>query len=274
MIWKTDKKTRRELGTRGRMKATEVLRRLRIACVEELDVEAIAFHHGLRVRYGGLSGAQGRLASSGGRGLIRIADGIHQLARRRYVISHELGHHLIHAAAGRLSLCTDGDLLRYDGGAGDAEEEANWFAAELLMPKQLFEPKCDVRRPSLAVVQSLAETFSTTLTATAIRFVDLAPEPCAVVWCERGAIKWAIRGPEFFPWIDFGRSLDSYTHAADAFGGRTLPEGPQLVPARAWTNQQSGDLYEDTRWFKGLHATLSLLWLRIPAIVNTQTGAS
>lgn len=261
MTWKTDKKTRRELGARGRLRATELLRRLHIQRLEELDVEAIALHHGLRVRYGGLSGAQGRLASRGGHGLIRIADTIQQLPRRRYIISHEVGHHLMHAPQGRLSLCTDGDFLRYDAGVGDAEEEANWFAAELLMPKPLFEPKCDVRQPSLEVVRALAGVFTTTLTAAAIRFVDLAPEACAVVWCESGAIKWAIRGPEFWPWIEFGQRLGSYTHAADAFNGKPLPRGPQLVPARAWTSKAGGDLYEDTEWFSGLRSTLTLLWL-------------
>jgi hypothetical protein len=261
MTWKTDKKTRRELGTRGRMKATEVLRELRIERLDELDVEAIAFHHGLRVRVGGLSGAQGRLASRGGRGIVRIADKIDQVPRHRYIIGHELGHHLMHAPNGRLSLCTDGDFLRYDARAGDAEEEANWFAAELLMPKSLFEPKCDVKEPSLAVVRRLADVFTTTLTATAIRFVDLAPEACAVVWSQNGAIKWAIRGPEFWPWIEFGRRLNSGTYAADAFSGKELPRGPQVVPAAAWTSKQGGDVCEDTEWFSGLRATLTLLWL-------------
>jgi hypothetical protein len=261
MTWTTDKQTRRELGARGRLKATELLRRLRIQRLEELDIEAIAFHLGLRVKYGGLSGAQGRLASHGGRGLIRVADDIQQPQRRRYIIGHELGHHLLHTKEGRVSLCTEGDLLRYDAGAGNAEEEANWFAAELLMPKPLFEPMCDVKQPSLAVVRSLAETFNTTPTATAIRFVDLAPEACAVVWSEDGAIKWAIRGPEFWPWIEFGQRLGSYTNAVDAFRGKVVPRGPQQVPARAWTTKQSGDLYEDSLWFSSLGATLSLLWL-------------
>ncbi len=263
MSWTTTKKNRRDLGQRGRMRAIEVHRRLRIRAVDEIDVECIAFHHGLRVRYGGLSGAQGRLASDGKRGRIRVADSITQETRRRYVVAHELGHHLIHAPAGQLSLCTDGDLLRYDASAGDAEEEANWFAAELLMPKALFEPKCDVRQPSMAIVRSLASEFKTTPTATAIRFVDLSPEPCAVVWSERGQIKWAIRGPEFWPWIEFGRSLDSYTHAADAFSGKSIPTGIQPVPARAWTSKGSGDIYEDTQFFSGLGVTLTLLWLPI-----------
>jgi hypothetical protein len=261
MTWNADKKTRRELGARGRLKAAGLLHRLRIERLEELDVEAIAFHHGLRVRYGGLTGAQGRLASIGGRGFIRVAHGIDSVQRRRYIISHELGHHLLHASEGRLSLCKDGDLLRYDAAAGDAEEEANWFAAELLMPKPLFQPRCDVKHPSLSVVHRLAEAFVTTPTATAIRFVDLAPEACAVVWSENGLIKWAIRGPEFWPWIEFGRRLGSYTHAADAFQGKPVTSGAQLVPASAWTSKQSGDIYEDTEWFSRLRATLTLLWL-------------
>jgi len=261
MTWKTEKKARRELGQRGRHKAVELLRRLHIQSIEELDVEAIALHHGLRVRYGGLAGAQGRLTSRGGRGFIRVADRITQVPRRRYVISHELGHHLIHAPNAEVSLCTDGDLLRYDASAGNPEEEANWFAAELLMPKTLFEPRCDVRQPSLEHLRSLAEAFGTTLTATAIRFVDLAPEACAVVWSEAGAIKWAIRGRDFWPWIEFGQRLGSYTHAADAFQGKALPVGPQLVPSRAWTDHQGGDLYEDSQWFSSVRAALTLLWM-------------
>jgi hypothetical protein len=242
------------------MRAVETLRKLRIQAVAEIDIEAIAFHYGLRVHHGGLGGAQGRLVSDGKRGAIRIADGITQEPRRRYIIAHELGHHLIHASRGQLSLCTDADFLKYDAN-GDAEEEANWFAAELLMPKLLFEPKCDVRQPTFQIVQSLATEFGTTPTATAIRFVRLCPEACAVVWSEAGAIKWAVRGESFYPWIDFGRSLDSYTHAADAFRGKRVPKGPQPVPARAWTDKAGGDIYEETLWFGGLRATLSLLWL-------------
>jgi hypothetical protein len=40
-------------------------------------------------------------------------------------------------------------------------------------------PRCDVRQPSRAVVRALAS--------------------------------------EFLPWIEFGRKLDSHTHASDAF---------------------------------------------------------
>ena len=260
MSWPTTTKTRRELGQRGRLRAIEVFRRLRIQAPEEIDIEAIVYTCGVRVHEGGLSGAQGRLASNGKRGKVRIASVITQEPRRRYIIAHELGHHLVHAAQGQLLVCTAADLLKYDSN-GDAEEEANWFAAELLMPRPLFEPKCDVRQPTFEIVQSLAEEFRTTLTATAIRFARVCPEACAVVWSEASTIKWAVRGDDFYPWIEFGRRLDSHTHAADVFVGKPLPKGPQPVPLRAWTDQAGRDLYEETLSFRGLGAALTLLWL-------------
>ena len=161
---------------------------------------------------------------------------------------------------GRFQSAQSADLTRI-GWRGDAEEEANWFAAELLMPKVLFEPRCDVRQPTFEKVRTLAQEFTTTLTATAIRFARLCPEACAVVWSEAGAIKWAVRGDDFYPWIEFGRRLDSYTHAAAFFRGKALPNEPQEVPARAWTDESGGDLYEETLGFDGLGAALSLLWL-------------
>lgn len=259
MSWTTTK-TKRELGQRGRMRAVEVFRRLRIQTPAEIDIAAIAYTFGLRVEDGGLTGAQGRLATNGKRGKVRIASGITQEARRRFIIAHELGHHLIHAAQGHLAVCTADDLLKYDSN-GDAEEEANWFAAELLMPKPLFEPKCDVRQPTFEVVDALAKEFKTTLTATAIRFVRVCPEACAVVWSEAGKIKWAVRGDTFYPWIEFGSRLDSHAHASDVFRGKRPPRGPQPVPARAWTDRSGGDLYEETLSFEGIGAALSLLWL-------------
>src|SRR5262249_45984988 len=149
-----------------------------IEAVEEIDIEAIAFHYGLRVRDGGLRGARGRLVPGGKRGIIRIGEDVNTEAQRRFVIAHELGHHFLHVARGRSSLCIDGDFVKY--GDMNPETDANRFAAELLMPQRLFQPGCDVKTPSFKHVEKLAEQFRTTLTAAAIRFVDLCPEACAL----------------------------------------------------------------------------------------------
>jgi hypothetical protein len=246
---------RQELGYRGALKAREIVKTLGIRDAKDIDVEAIAAHFDLIVLKGMLSGAQGRLVRNSKGGVVRLRSDLEQVARRRFVVAHELGHHLLHPS--RVAFCAEGDLVRYEPGNG--ETEANAFAAELLMPRRLFEPDCDAV-PSLERVALLAQKFGATLTATAIRFVELAPESCAVVWSEAGKVKWAITGREF-PFIRFGQVLSSYSHAHDAFRGRPLPTSPQPVPADAWTDR-SGELIEDSRYFDRFGAVLTLLWRR------------
>jgi IrrE N-terminal-like domain len=250
--------TRHELGHRGMLKAREVVQRLQVRTVDEIVVEEVAALYDLFVVQGGIRGAQGRLVRHGAKGLVRVNPELQDESRRRFVIAHELGHHLMHAE--RVALCSDGDLVRYK--PGNAETESNAFAAELLMPRSLFEPGCDVQHPSFAVVRQLARRFRTTLTATAIRFVDLCPEPCAVVWSESGGVQWAISAREA-PTIRFGARLSTYSHAHDYFRGKALPTSPQEVPAHAWVERElDSDIWEDSVPIPALRSVLSLLWFR------------
>ena len=166
---------RKEIGGDGRRRARWLIRQLRIENVEEIDVDAIAADQGLVVRTGGIEGAKGRLASNGKTGIIRVAERVTDEKERRFVIAHELGHHGLHARHGSVSLCmdVDGDFVNY--AESGQETEANCFAAELLMPMPIFDSRCDVARPSLDIIRSLAREFRTTMTATAIRFADGCP---------------------------------------------------------------------------------------------------
>lgn len=243
---------------RGSGKARNVLHFFRTESPGEIDVEAFAAHYGLRVVSGGLEGAEGRLVSDGKRGLIRISDRVTHEARRRFVIAHELGHHLIHVAKREVSLCTDGDLVRYE--PGGAEPEANYFAAELLMPKALFASRCAVANPSFAVIRDLASTFTTTLTSTAIQFARHCPESCAVVWTDRGVIKWFVRSADFEFWIVRGSRVGPYALAAgsDARLGRR-----EEVSLSQWAEESHGaDAVEETIQLPFPGARLSLLWVR------------
>src|SRR5205807_9359977 len=62
---------------------------------------------------------------------------IPELGRRRFVIAHELGHLLLGHGSDILKLCDEGDLLEWAKGQRPYENEANEFAAELLMPEDL-----------------------------------------------------------------------------------------------------------------------------------------
>lgn len=52
--------------------------------------------------------------------------------RERFSIAHELGHYFLHSKMGEKQI----RATRY--GSSPVEWEANWFAAELLMPENLF----------------------------------------------------------------------------------------------------------------------------------------
>jgi hypothetical protein len=114
--------------------------------------------------------------------------------RARFTLAHELGHyyideHRLALAAGRApahrSLC-DHESPNL------AEQEADHFAANLLMPGVRFLDKARAAPPGLAGVISLAKAFGTSLTAAAIRCAAADVRPCAVVkWSwNRYAWKW------------------------------------------------------------------------------------
>ena len=65
---------------------------------------------------------------------------IHHPGRLRFTLAHELGHYMLHrekVGADGIE-CGTGDMLRYDSGYTEREEEANAFAACLLMPAHDF----------------------------------------------------------------------------------------------------------------------------------------
>ena len=119
--------------------------------------------------------------------------------RARFTLGHELGHSYIDEhrnalAAGRtaahLSRCEfESSLL--------AEQEADHFAANLLMPGKLFREAARGLGPGFGCIRALAQRFGSSLTAAAIRYAALDISPCAV-------IKWHWRG---YRWKYFSSSM-------------------------------------------------------------------
>ena len=68
--------------------------------------------------------------------MIVVSDDAYASGKWRFVIAHELGHFLRHPELDQFRLCTDADMgTWYRAGP---EQEANDFAAELLMPEDPF----------------------------------------------------------------------------------------------------------------------------------------
>ncbi len=105
--------------------------------------------------------------------------------RRDYSLAHELAHIMLL----EVDPSTEGleKVTRYRSSISanakwKAEERlCDAIAAELLMPEQVFTAEVNKCGRSLAHLRRLAKLFGTSLTATAIRYWELLPEPCQLI---------------------------------------------------------------------------------------------
>jgi len=151
--------------------------------------------------------------------------------RARFTLCHELGHffnddHRNALAAGAAPAHPsaseyESDLL--------VEQEADCFAANLLMPEILFRGKANSFGLGLAAICALAKAFGTSVTSTAIRYASLGLSGCVVIkWnAERVAWRWysdVSRNAGFRKVIDQRTAVVDGSATALAFSGVPVPE--------------------------------------------------
>jgi Zn-dependent peptidase ImmA (M78 family) len=232
---------------------------------DDLHLEDLAMARGVFVHDGSLTSAEGRLIRSGNQGIIRVRHGLRPATRRRFVIAHELGHWELHSKVSQVFICTDEDMIA-DYRKNPIEAEANYFASALLMPTKLFRAAMPTGAPTFAVLNQLSEVFRTSLTATAIRWMDLATDYCALVVCENGRIKWW-RGSENFEssmWITAGQRVSSHA-VASRVNAQQPHHQADTVSIDTWAEVRddltTDELTEESIYQETYRRTLSLLWL-------------
>jgi hypothetical protein len=262
---------RRQASPRAVARARELTEALCIDEREQIDAELIAYERQVVIHRKPLFGELGRLVRKGPRGkaLIVVREGLRP-ERERFVILHEVGHLELHPDLDQFKACSAGDMTAYYGDG--REPEANQFAAEMLMPRKLFEPYCDVRQPSLEHVRRLADLFRTSQMSTGIRFAAYCPEPCAFVYSRSGKIMWSSQSDSFPFYLKKGWELpqgDDGNYAGDFHAGLGQPpERPTPLDAETWTDSRAAkdrSVYEHSRgWTEagGVTGALTLLWLK------------
>jgi hypothetical protein len=116
----------------------------------------------------------------------------------------------------------------------DPERRANRFAADLLLPTFLFRPAARLKPVTFDTVRALADTFTTSLTATAIRLVEEGGLPSILICSDdAGSRLWFTRSSivprELWPKQQPGRST-----AAQALLKGGAARDPVDVDADEW----------------------------------------
>ena len=112
--------------------------------------------------------------------------------RGRFTLAHELGHYYIdehRLALSRGRVGPHGSQCEYESPIL-AEQEADLFAANLLLPCARFVQRARGVSVGLEGILKLAERFKTSITATAIRYAAADITPCAVIKWNWNGYAW------------------------------------------------------------------------------------
>jgi IrrE N-terminal-like domain len=224
-------------------KAEYILQNLGVTEPGEIDVEAIAWHLGAKVRYERLDHCEARIVGAEDAAIITVNEKVSR-QRQRFSICHELGHWIYHRR--RMLLCQADEIERPSVDSANLERVADRFASELLMPKYLFDPIAEsLGRPNMHVVRKLSEIFNTSQTATAIRLVERNQLPLVLVNYGKGGRRWFTRSQsvnkDWMPNTDLG-SASSAFNMIFAKGPQAMP--PRSVSASTWFSRWDASRFE------------------------------
>ncbi len=247
-------------------KAREILNHWSIAEPREIHLEDIASEMCLLVTEGEISGAVAKLVCSPEVGIISVKRDIREPGKKRFAVAHEIGHFVLHKDKERIAFCTDKDFQDWYSHSGD-ESEANAFAAELLMPAEMFRQRCSSKEPSLKEITELAGDFQTSLSATAIRYVEIGKHACAIVASKDGKIFWMSVNKSFTHRIlPRGTKLHQYSCANDFFNTGNVPTVAESVSGVAWLENlevaKNCFVYEEVIPLTSYNMVLSLIWVQ------------
>ncbi len=272
----------------GTLKAKRLLEELQINDPSFLQyLDEICIERGLYVKRDSLEGSEARLILNAGggdvKGIITVNSQESYESRAKFSIAHELGHFELHKDHSDFN-CNIIAINEWFAKqrAAQMEVEANAFASELLMPAKFVQPKIKNKSPSLALIKQLSEEFQTSITASAIKFIEHTEEACALVFFDKAKANFNIRSKLFEEqkyWVPVG-PLSKDTYAFDVANGKSVPAAMSDVPFDSWVDisgkpERIRDelsekcLKEEAIFFPRLGTGISLLWAKDPSLIWT-----
>jgi Zn-dependent peptidase ImmA (M78 family) len=250
--------------SKGAKAAIQLLIDQRIDNLHEASLEDLVYAEGGVLEEKAMAGAAGRIIFGAKYAVISINKEITAPGRKRFVLAHELGHLKMHRKLERFFNCDEKAFMEWHK-SGSHETEANEFAAELLMPRELFKNESGKSTFSVSHILRLAELFKTSVTSTAIRYAELGKLPTALFYCRDGKIIFYKLHPNFickYPRVN--EDVGSTSIASKYFTSRQVTETPTLVLPKVWF--KDFDLKSDQYFYEQcfpiarLNVVMSFVW--------------
>lgn len=119
-------------------------------------------------------------------------NGIPSKGRINFTLAHEFGHYLIHRFAFPNGMrCRQQDFVRWDSEYKKVEQEANTFAAYLLMPFDDYRRQISASTaPTFDMLTHCAERYEVSLVAATLRWLCYTGQRAMLVVSRDGFILW------------------------------------------------------------------------------------
>ena len=222
--------------------AEELLRNYGIDSPGDIDLEAIAHCENLKVRYKKLEGCEAKLTGYKDKGIVTITTETLE-TRQRFSLGHELGHW--HHHRGRSFECRVNEDDAPKTQKSYEEIVADEYSADLLMPTYMFTPLASkYARPSFDNIEELADTFETSISSTAFRFIEANVSPSILICHAPTGRQWFKLSKDiprrWFP----KNELDAYSFAMDALYKGCIQRKPSKIGAESWFDRFDADRYD------------------------------
>lgn len=172
----------------------------------ELPIETIIKSKNILIKEEEIDGADGRILMKEDSGIITINSNISFYPRKRFILAHELGHFELHRHL-KKGFTDNDETLNHSSQPYFSQEEieANEFAAEFLMPTEMFAKECKGKVFNYKVIEHLAAKFEVSKTAAILKFLKKGNgnHPIFVVCCQDNKMKWFKKSDDWWYYSQF-----------------------------------------------------------------------
>lgn len=214
-----------------------------------------------------LPGFAGLLKSNKDRSkwLIVYNSAVSSPGRIRFTLAHEFGHYLLHRHMQPQFACSQQDMEDWEADERVIETEADTFASFLLMPLDDYRRQVTGQVISFDLLSRCAERYGVSLTAAALKWIEIAEKRAVLVASRDDHLLWArsnraaLRSGAYFATrrhtIEVPQRSLAHRHNGIAI------QQTDSIPARVWFPSEPNDmpLTEMTRVSAQYDYTLTLL---------------
>jgi len=197
---------------------------------------------------------------------IITVNGNHREERQRFTVLHEIAHIVLGLSSQHHGEnISTSDLISYRSRPKE-EILCDVFAAECLLPYDMFKRDIDDLDVSLDAIKQLAAKYEASVSSTGSRFAASCDVPCAFVLIENGKVRYASRSRllrEMKGWIGIGNPAPQSSVAHKLIKEGAKIEDYDEIPVDIWFSNgvKNYDLLaEEAMLVREWDQCLSLIW--------------